>query len=469
VYSLIGLNFGGFLVGLLLGIIGGALTIAWSPTAAPTAGAPLADQTEPTEPALTEPVDYPPAPVREQNTQPQPRYDHGQPYENAPGYGDTNAPGYGDTVEIPRQAQDPDRWWGPAQTGSRHREEEPPPYGSSSGGNHTRMLAITLVPVTLAAVLFTVLRHPEPAAAAPCPTPSASTSATPKPSASRSRQATAGRNGALSGSAQPAPSASATASPSTSPSSATSKDGGNPLVDAWNGLVDGVKKLFGGGDSATPAATPSQSPSPSASASASGALPGLPGLPGLSALPVLPGGSVRPQAAKSASTAPCATTLAATAADQPPAAAVPGRLTGSTQNMENFTYEGVADLRTQTGTMKVLKFTMSKAVTKPFSLKVPEPISGKSTLIESTRLTTEGSVTFYTPKFTGTLTKLGLPLIPISIPLPPILTSTYTPESQPPLPPHVTFSSIEFTDVTIDLAFVRCDTLTGASLHISEV
>jgi hypothetical protein len=98
-----------------------------------------------------------------------------------------------------------------------------------------------------------------------------------------------------------------------------------------------------------------------------------------------------------------------------------------------------------------------------------EPISGKSTLITSTQLTTEGSVTFYTPKFTGTLAALGLPVIPISIPLPPILTSTYTPESQPPLPPHLTFSSIKFTNVTIDLAFVNCHTLTGKDLHISEV
>lgn len=35
VFSLIGLNLGGFFVGLVLGIIGGALTIAWAPAAVP--------------------------------------------------------------------------------------------------------------------------------------------------------------------------------------------------------------------------------------------------------------------------------------------------------------------------------------------------------------------------------------------------------------------------------------------------
>jgi hypothetical protein len=37
VYSLIGVNFGGFLLGLILGVVGGALTFAWTPSPAPAA------------------------------------------------------------------------------------------------------------------------------------------------------------------------------------------------------------------------------------------------------------------------------------------------------------------------------------------------------------------------------------------------------------------------------------------------
>ncbi|MCW2642919.1 MAG: Otogelin [Dactylosporangium sp.] len=469
VYSLIGVNLGGFLVGLLLGIIGGALTIAWTPilVTTPTAGAPTeadepgADEPGADEPEAGEPAGYASAPAAatEQGTEPQPRYDHGQPYGNVSAYGDTAE------IPIPRQVQDPERWWGSSPTGSRQSEEEPPPYGTSSGGNHSRLLAITLVPVTLAAVLLTIFHQPESASAAPCPTPRVSAAATPKASPSKTGQAAAPQSGAASGTPQPAPSGSLSASPN-SASSADSKGSGNPLVDAWNGLVDGVSKLFGGGKESTPTAAPSPSPSPSASTSASSVLPGLSAVP---VPPNLPGGaSSRPQASKSASTGSCITSAAADPG-QLPASLFPGLLTGSSQVMDNFTYEGVTDLPTKTGTMKVLKFTMSKAVTTPFSLKMGEPISGKSTLITSTQLTTEGSVTFYTPKFTGTLAALGLPVIPISIPLPPILTSTYTPESQPPLPPHLTFSSIKFTNVTIDLAFVHCHTLTGKDLHISEV
>jgi hypothetical protein len=88
-------------------------------------------------------------------------------------------------------------------------------------------------------------------------------------------------------------------------------------------------------------------------------------------------------------------------------------------------------------------------VTKPFSLTVPEP-DGRTTVIRSNALTTQGHVTFYTPSFEGKL----FGLIPVR----------FTPDSPPPL----TLPYLEFTDVRITLTFVSCDTLTADPLNVTE-
>jgi hypothetical protein len=116
--------------------------------------------------------------------------------------------------------------------------------------------------------------------------------------------------------------------------------------------------------------------------------------------------------------------------------------------MYNSSYDGVVELNTAEGKLAALKFSMSKAVNEPFSLTVPEP-GGRTTLITSNKLITEGDVRFYTPEFKGKL----FGLIPV----------TFTPGSPPPL----TLPVLWFTDVTINLAFVRCDTLTGVPLKVS--
>jgi hypothetical protein len=92
---------------------------------------------------------------------------------------------------------------------------------------------------------------------------------------------------------------------------------------------------------------------------------------------------------------------------------------------------------------------MSKSVTKPFSLTIPEP-GGHTTLIKSNALTTEGDVKFYTPSFSGKL--FG------------IFRVTFTPDSPPPL----TLKYMWFTDVEIHLAFVSCKTLTADPLDVTE-
>ena len=72
------------------------------------------------------------------------------------------------------------------------------------------------------------------------------------------------------------------------------------------------------------------------------------------------------------------------------------------------------------------------------------------TVIKSNELTTEGAVRFYTPEFTGKL----FGRIPV----------TFTPAQPPPL----TLPVLWFTDVTIKLAYVRCDVLTADPMNLTE-
>ncbi|MFC3385173.1 hypothetical protein ACFOHP_24990, partial [Couchioplanes caeruleus subsp. azureus] len=126
-----------------------------------------------------------------------------------------------------------------------------------------------------------------------------------------------------------------------------------------------------------------------------------------------------------------------------------GTLESKSLTMYNSSYDGVIDLPTAEGTLKALKFSMKKTVTKPFQLTVPEQGTA-STVINSDELITEGNVRFYTPRFQGKL----FGLIPV----------TFTPDKPPPL----TLPILWFTDVKIQLAFVRCDTLTAEPLKLTE-
>jgi Family of unknown function (DUF6114) len=474
VYSLISLNLGGFFLGLIIGIIGGALTIAWTPI---TPAAPaVADGVENSGAAPAEEATEGAWFLTDEDDQ-RPRYDHGQPYEPPPAasnghvYGVAHpagtepTPGYAaDTEEIPREVQNPERWWGGRDRDGNNGDPEQPPHGGASGGYRNRLFAITLVPVTLAAIALTAIHQPVRAYAAPCPVTSASAT----PSVDTAKKAA--QNNTAQNKATPKPAATkapngATAPkqavPSASPSpSATSTSSGNPFVDGWNDFVDGVKKFFGGGDGSTPAPNPSQSASPSPSAATGGA-------PAKPAAPPDPA-----QSSTSASSAPAAPPSAAASEipclgapvfkngtvepGQPPVAATQAVLTGASLTMINSAYEGVVDLPTRAGTVHSLKFKMSKAITKPFQLTIREP-NGKTTVLTSTELTIEKSpdpkvtqdVLFYTPKFTGKL----FGLIPV----------TFTPDSPPP----PTFGlPLWFTDVTIDLAYVQSPRLTAADLHV---
>jgi hypothetical protein len=443
VYSLVGLNLGGFGIGMLIGILGGSLTVAWGPPR-PKKGAvpPAADAPEEQHPADET---------------------HQQPVQDDPAA----------TMIIPGFSG------GPQDTAVRPQQPPPhqePPHPPSGGGIHRKALVITLVPLLVTTALVVAGGQRPARAEGECPEglPSRPAAAAKKEaarqSAAKPKRSTVTRRNS---SATAKPSASASASPT---STETDEDTGNVIVDGWNDFVDGVGDLLGVGEddskeetteekteaepeaSAEPSADPEPStsagPDPSTSADPSAPATDPSGKPDASGAPdpSTPASSGAPSPTPSLPDVPCLGPRVFKEADPddtPTVALDEGLLETDSLTMHNSTYDGVIDLSTAQGTKKVLKFSMTKAVNKPFSLTVNEP--GKhTTLIESKELTTEGNVRFYTPKFQGNL----FGVIPV----------TFTPEEPPPL----TLPILWFTKVKIELAYVRCDTLTGDPLSVVE-
>ncbi|MEU4620710.1 DUF6114 domain-containing protein [Actinoplanes sp. NPDC023801] len=385
-YSFIGLNLGGWIAGMLLGIVGGALVVAWGPSRPANRPAPPA---VPADPAV------PGNPATERPTQ------EIEPVTDAP-------------------AGPPDR----------HRTAP-------------RKALIIIAPLLVAATL-TVAGN-RPAEAAPCPEglPSRKVPASPSTTVAKPKpKPTTAGPGAT-------PSTGGTASPgsSSTPSPAPSDEGtGNPILDGINDFWEGVGDFFTPGDK--------ESPSPSATPSASGTA-----TPAPTATSTAPAGKPSASASASASAAPKVEEIPCLGARQlgvladdnglPRAGAKPGVVKAASVTMYNPSYDGVAEVPTGNGPIRSLKFTMDKVVNKPFALTIDEP-GNATTVIESGELILDGNVEFYSPTFKGKL----FGLIPV----------TFTPEQPPPL----TLPVLWFTDVTLDLAYVRSDVLTAKPLDIAE-
>ncbi|MFG1891859.1 DUF6114 domain-containing protein [Micromonospora sp. NPDC049051] len=350
-FSLIGVNLGGFFVGLLLGLVGSALGFAWMSDAAPADG--------------------------------------------------------------------------PAR----------------SAGDH-RSYAVLPVLLGLSAAVALVAPGPAPVGAAAPPAPACPTTA-PGPGGTR-----------------PAPTGtpSATAAPTGTPSASPAPAGPSPspsrggIVDD---ILDGIGDLFDGDRNddkepaagATPSATPSLRPTPTVSATPTVG-PTPTGRPnprptdsGQGCAPAdpkpSPSGEV-PPGEKLPRIAP--------APGQPVVAAVPSKLTGSKVTMAGLRFEGIVDLPTADGSLRVLKFSMDQAVTEDFVLRSPGP-DGRTMRFVTDELTVRGDVAFYATRFVGRL--LGIPV-------------TLTPDL--PLPDGLPITSpvpITFTDPAMDLAYVSSDTLTA--------
>ncbi|MET0491716.1 MAG: DUF6114 domain-containing protein [Actinoplanes sp.] len=478
VYSLVGLNLGGFALGMLLGIAGGALVVSWSPT-----------RPQPAPPALAvaEPDDEAPPPA-----------EHHDPAQTAiiPGFGggphdqrhqhdqrnqddqrnqfDAGLDDRGhDTVPGLRpqryEAGPDDRPRRLTELDDRPPQDQPPPARPEDGGVARKTFVLLLVPLAVTAAVLAVGSHTPARADNECPKGLPSRSATAKPSSSAPAVVAVAKKSSPAKAAVKKKTPRASGKPSAQPSPSTSAsapagDGdstGNPLVDGWNGLVDGVGNLLGiGEEEATPSPGPSTSTEPTsgptsvppASAPAQpGATPS--GQPSGSPDPSgSDSGSASPSPTPSSSDIPCLGARVFKQAGPDDVPAVPndgGLLEGDRLTMYESTYDGVVEMTTPGGPLRALKFSMDKSVTKPFSLTIGEP-GGHTTLIRSGELTTDGNVRFYTPRFEGKL----FGVIPV----------VFTPDSPPPL----TLPVLWFTDVKINLAFVRCDTLTADPLRINE-
>jgi hypothetical protein len=473
-YSFIGLNLGGFFIGMLIGIIGGALVIAWGPPRVRPENpdfVPIADQVgssaettdeyqtvgDPTlaDPTLADPSLADPSLVEHVDAEP------GEDFEVA-GHDDRPAggqvrPGAAPETEIVPGFDDDQE--GP-KSGSRR---------SSRLSKNPKALTVALIVVGLTAGLLAVGSR-VPASAAECPKgmPSRSTAATSTTAAARKAAAGTATSAAsatkkkATSKGTTAKAGTATAPASASPSASPGKSGsGNTIVDGVKGIIDGVGNLLGLGDDAS--SSPSASPSPSETPTAEPTTTSQPG-PTSTAEPTktVTAGHTKAGTPKAASASPSATGspipclgdrvlgLAASADDVPPVAAKPGLLETNLLTMYDSTYDGVVNLPTTAGsTIRALKFSMTKAVNKPFSLTIDGP-SSSTTAITSDELTTTGTVKFYTERFEGKL----FGLIPV----------VFTPDQPPPL----TLPVLWFTDVKIQLNYIRCDQLTGIPLQISE-
>jgi hypothetical protein len=491
-YSFIGLNLGGFFIGMLLGIIGGALVIAWGPPRVRPVNpdfVPIADQVALEEEASdTTEIKSPssagtPAPGSDDETQ------HSEDEAQHSGAETRHLDDETEHVEVAghddrptedvRPATDPEQGIVPGFDD----DQEGPKSGSrrSRLSRNPKALTAALIVMGLTAAMLAVGSRVPASAAADCPKglPSRSAAATPSDesaaagkAAARSGSSKSGsKTGTKTGSKSDSKSGSsdagsakqeATATPTPAPSK--DKDG-NPIVDGVKGLVGGLGNLLGLGDD-DPSTAPSTSPeTPETPATPDPTKTGNPeppatGEPTKGSTEPAPGAPAvtTPAAAASGSDddkiIPCLGArvlgLEADGNGIPRIAAKPGLLETNSLQMFESTYDGVVNLPTGGGTSaRVLKFSMKRAVNKPFSLTIDEA-DGAHTVITSDKLTTAGNVKFFTQRFEGRL----FGVIPV----------VFTPDSPPPL----TLAYLWFTHVKIQLNYVQCDVLTGFPLHISE-
>lgn len=448
-YSFIGLNLGGWFAGMVLGIVGGALTVSWTQQAPP----PGNNLQGPPEFSGPPQFGDPQSPQGLQGspgeaTQRIPVAGHDdRPHENTPAVSDPSIlPGF----EEPRNAAPGDA------------PDETDPRGPRRNLNR-KALAIIVVPAFVGASVLIGSRLPASADDCPDGLPSIASTSTSASAAAKAKTDAEPSLTAKPTTARTTPAAAGdatTTSASPSASATATEDGG--ILQGIQDVVDGVGNLLGIGDdeeSSTPSASPSASasstPAEEPTATATTTAPAGDDDASASANPSKT--SATPSASASASSdedvIPCLGArqegLVADEGGIPRSSIKPGIMKVDSLTMYNSTYEGVADVPTREGVIKSLQFNMDKAVNKPFSLTIDEAGDAVTT-IKSSELTTEGDVRFYTPKMTGNL----FGLIPV----------TFTPEQPPPL----TLPILWFTNVTIELANVSCNTLTAAPLQIIE-
>lgn len=411
VYSLIGLNLGGFLIGMLLGMVGAALAFGWQPRALPAAPA--------TEAPLDGDAEEPPAD------------DESNPVYDAV-FGDGNA--------RPRHASD----------GRYASDGEPAPdqlnYGqvprrrpSAGPGGAGGAYAILLLALTLAGTVALFNTTAPAAAAPPCSTAPPTVPAPP--------------TGGPPATEPPAPGGEA-------PEGGGDDDGGivGDIVDGLGDLLGGDEgDEAGGAEQAEPAPTPTPTPSGIGDPAGQPVPPAPGGTPGpCGGSPTAPGG----QPGAPGVTGP--NKVIAADAGQPIVQAQPAKLTGSKVVMKNLEYDGLVDLPTAKGTIRTMRFSIDQSVTDDFKLLTIGP-GGKITQLTSSQLTVDGDVKFYCTRFAGTLS-LGVPVVGVPI--------VFTVDKPPPaiLVPVIDFlPEMTFTKPNIDLVYVTTKKLTADDLNVKPI
>ncbi|MEV4623390.1 DUF6114 domain-containing protein [Asanoa sp. NPDC049573] len=458
VFSLIGVNLGGFFLGLILGIIGAGLVFGWTPVVAATPAA-IPTQPGPEDREVDETAEQPVSgnlvPGFSETDGPERPSEADGSLASGPAHSaDVTAPPAHEPVPTAESSADgsmgPGGQAGAASDGPERSADVP---GSSAGvpaqAGDADGTSSDVPPTDPAALprresprFYTVigfllvlgltgvmgLRLSTPAYAAPCPKPPATAS---KPGGDDKPQVPAAP-----------PAATPTPTPTTSGSEEDKQGLLGSIVNGITGLFDGDSGKEEGATEPTPAPTPPVKPSPSKTTTA----------------PTKP----KPNAGD------CSRGAAASAedhADQPTLPMLgdqglpdvnshPSLLTGSKLTMWDLNIAGIATLHSAAGDIKVLKFTMSRSRVDDFALRVPQG-EGRPLLIKSDPLVVKGNVAFYATRFVGRIPVLGVKL-------------TLTPES--PIPPDgipLTVPKIEFTDPQIQLAYVACDTLQAPTLDES--
>lgn len=368
IYALLEINFGGWIFGTILGMVGGALIFAWTEDKGQSAAAEA----------------------------------------GVPEDGGENAD---DDDHAPRHAALDELFGAPPATAiPRQGTPDPVAPAPENHGGSGRTLAAVVAPLLLVlAIGIVAAKGSEAAYAAPCRTGSTAPAKVPvkpvKPAVSTKSSPKAG-----SSTASPAPAAS-------------------PSESAQPGLlsriVGGIVHLLD--PSPSPTADPEPTTQPEPSASAQPDPQPTAGTPKPPAKPK-PRKSIKPCTATSPSPAPAKQLKAA--AGQPDVAATPSRLTGSKVTMTNLVFQGIVDLPTVNGPITVLKFTMDSAVTDDFSLLTHSGGSHTRDIVfRTSKLTVKQNVSFYASRFQGKAlglipvdytpqnTTTPIPLTPIPIPI----------------------------------------------------
>ena len=402
-------NLGGFFIGMLLGVVGGSLAFAWTRGLGRVEAPPPAPPPQPREPSSgieifrpserggrhrvradddTGPISLEPTLLQADDPSAEPGEAVGEPGEGVGEPGGAGQQGLSSGRQGSLTGQ------GELEAQEYRASAEPGASGERRTGQHGRAFGAGPLAVAILAAAQPVLL---PGLLAPAPSsPGRGAAALPVPSRLAAFTTTASR------SLSPSPRPILGVSPSPSP---TPPPSGSPAPS----------------DTPTPSATATPSSSPSQS------LPGL----------AHGGGSVRPRRH-----------VKRTSASGARAAATVSSISADSATMTGLVFDGVARVRTSTGRVKMLKFSMT-TMTFAGGATLTYDIVAASLVTRAASLSFSGDIVLYTTRLAGDLHGAAV---------------DYTPQH----PPSALASDVTLTDVVTDQPYASAEALTGTGLELSE-